>query len=70
MSKERTDRKGYWESELKSLGVEPRRQCELNDREELQSLVENIKKAYYQDYKTAYNEDTQEADEILLAHTN
>jgi ABC-type uncharacterized transport system substrate-binding protein len=51
-----SDKKDYWENELKSLGIEPRRQNELNDKEEeLQALAESIKAVYYQDYKTAYS---------------
>ncbi len=53
--KERPDKKDFWENELKSLGVEPRRQNELNDKEELQALAEIIEQVYYQDYKTAYD---------------
>jgi hypothetical protein len=53
--KEHPARKEYYQNELKSLGVEPRRQNELNDKEELQALVEIIKQVYYQDYKIAYD---------------
>jgi hypothetical protein len=53
--KERPDNKEYWQNELKSLGIEPRRQNELNDKEELQALAEIIKQVYFQDYKTAYS---------------
>jgi hypothetical protein len=53
--KERPDNKGYWQNELKSLGIEPRRQNELNDKEELQALAEIIKEVYFQDYKIAYS---------------
>ena len=53
--KERPDNKEYWQNELKSLGIEPRRQNELNDKEELQALAELIKEVYFQDYKTAYS---------------
>jgi hypothetical protein len=53
--KERPDNKEYWQNELKSLGIEPRRQNELNDKEELQALAEIIKEVYFQDYKTAYS---------------
>ena len=52
--KERPDKKDFWENELKSLGIEPRKQNELNDKEELQALAEIIKEVYYQVYKTAY----------------
>ena len=53
--KERPDEKEYWQNELKSLGIEPRRQNELNDKEELQALAEIIKEVYFQDYKAAYS---------------
>ena len=53
-TKERPDKKNFWENELKSLGIEPTRQNELNDKEELQALADIIKQVYYQDYKTAY----------------
>jgi hypothetical protein len=53
--KERPDRKDYWQNELNSLGIEARRQNELNDKEELQALVEILKEVYFQDYKTAYS---------------
>jgi hypothetical protein len=50
-----SDKKDYWQNELKSLGIEPWRQNELNDKEELEALAEIIKEVYYQDYKTAYS---------------
>jgi hypothetical protein len=53
--KERPDKKEYWQNELKSSGIEPSRQNELNDKEELQALAEIIKQVYFQDYKTAYS---------------
>jgi hypothetical protein len=56
--KERPDNKEYWQNELKSLGIEPRRPNELNDKEELQALAEIIKEVYFQDYKIAYSSDT------------
>jgi hypothetical protein len=55
LKEEHPDKKDYWQNELKSLGIEPRRQNELNDKEELQALAEIIKEVYYQDYKTAYS---------------
>jgi hypothetical protein len=54
--KEHTDNKEYLKSELKSLGVEPKRKNQLNDKEELQNLSDNIKQAMFQDYKIAYSE--------------
>jgi hypothetical protein len=57
-----SDKKDYWQNELKSLGIEPRRQNELNDKEELEALAEIIKEVYYQDYKTAYSSNQGEED--------
>jgi hypothetical protein len=64
--KERPDNKEYWQNELKSLGIEPRRQNELNDKEELQALAEIIKEVYFQDYKIAYssNQDENSREEV------
>ena len=46
----------YWESELDSLGIESKRKTELNDKEELENLADNIKQAMFEDYKVAYSE--------------
>ncbi len=51
-----SDKKDFWENELKSLGIEPKRENELNDKAELEALAEIIKQVYYQDYKTAYSD--------------
>ena len=56
MSKERKDKKDFWQNELRSLGIEPKRNNEMNDKEELEALADNIKQVYYQEYKTAYDE--------------
>jgi hypothetical protein len=63
-----SDKKDYWQNELKSLGIEPRRQNELNDKEELEALAEIIKEVYYQDYNTAYNSNQGEdnKEEVIL----
>jgi hypothetical protein len=42
-------------TELKSLGIDPKRKNNLNDKEELQELVDNIKQSMIQDYRTAYS---------------
>lgn len=39
MAKEQPDKDEYWQSELRSLGVEPKRKNDLNDREELEALA-------------------------------
>lgn len=45
----------YYESDLRSLGIEPARMNDLNDAVELQSLAANLKDSMYQDYKMAYS---------------
>jgi hypothetical protein len=39
-----SNKKEYWQDVLKALCIEPRRQDELNDKEELQALAKIIKK--------------------------
>jgi len=46
----------YWQNELDSLGIEPKRKTELNGEEELEKLADIIKQAMFQDYKVAYSE--------------
>jgi hypothetical protein len=41
---------------LDSLGIEPKEKKELDDKEELENLSDNIKQAMFQDYKLAYSE--------------
>jgi hypothetical protein len=54
--KERNDHHHFWNDELRSLGIEPKRHNELNDDDdELEHLVDIIKLSMYQDYKTAYS---------------
>ena len=48
---------GYWRNELDSLGIEPKRKKEPNNKEELENLADNIKQAMFQDYKVAYSEE-------------
>jgi hypothetical protein len=54
--KEYSDRYGWWLNELDSLGIVPTKTNELNDKQEISDLSENIKQILYQDYKTAYSE--------------
>ncbi len=54
--KEHTDNKEYLTNELESLGIEPKKKNQLNDKEELQNLSDNIKQSMFQDYKVAYSE--------------
>jgi hypothetical protein len=37
----------YWQNELDSLGIEPKRKTELNDAEELENLADIIKQAMF-----------------------
>lgn len=53
-SEKNTEKQDYWKTELRSLGLDPKKTTELNDKNELKALTENLKQAYYQDYKTAY----------------
>lgn len=43
--------------ELGSLGIDCKRKNELNGKEELEALAAAIKEVYFQDYKTAYDDD-------------
>ena len=54
--KERPEKYGWWLNELESLGVSPK-VCsnELNDKQEVSDLAENLKQVFYQEYKTIYN---------------
>ena len=61
IKKEQTGKKEYWHNELNSLGIEPKQENELNDKDELAALADNIKQVYYQNYKTAY--DREETDD-------
>ncbi len=47
---------GYWQSELDSLGIEPKQKDELDDKEELENLADIIKQSIFEDYKVAYSE--------------
>jgi hypothetical protein len=46
----------WWLNELESLGVTPKVKNELNDIQETSNLAENLKQAFYQAYKEAYND--------------
>ena len=55
IKKEYSDRYGWWLNELDSLGIVPKKTNELNDKQEISDLSENIKQILYQDYKAAYS---------------
>ena len=46
----------WWLNELESLGVTPKVKNELNDMQETRNLAENLKQAFYQAYKQAYDD--------------
>jgi hypothetical protein len=46
---------GYWQTELRSLGVDLKRNNELDESHELQYLSDKVKLSMYQDYKMAYS---------------
>ncbi|MGB6672877.1 MAG: hypothetical protein WBE34_10615 [Candidatus Nitrosopolaris sp.] len=48
---EHPERYGWWLNELESLGIATKRTNELNDLNELRNLTDNIKRAFYQEYK-------------------
>ena len=56
--------------ELKSLGIDPKRKNELNNKEELETLVDNVKQSMYQDYKTAYSDKGSKHEEETKATVN
>jgi hypothetical protein len=43
-------------NELESLGLSVKKINDLNDNYELESLIENIKQTWIQDYKTCCND--------------
>lgn len=56
------------QSELSSLGVDCKRKNELNGKEELEAHATAIKKVYFQDYKTGYDDDNDIHKEIDKSH--
>ena len=43
--------------DLCSLGIDPRKKNELNDKNELAELADNIKQSMYHDYKVAFSKE-------------
>jgi hypothetical protein len=43
--------------ELKSLGISPNRTNELNNKEEISNLIENIKQRYLKEYRIVYHDE-------------
>jgi hypothetical protein len=46
--------------ELESLGINVKKINDLNDIQEFENLIENIKQTYFQDYKTCYDDQRKE----------
>ena len=55
----------YLQNELSSLGIDCKRRNEFNDKNELEALATAIKEAYFQDYKTAYDNEDNNQREII-----
>jgi hypothetical protein len=47
------ERYRWWRNELASLGIIVKKRNELNDLRELGDLTENIKRTFFQDYKSS-----------------
>jgi hypothetical protein len=58
------DDENYWQNELSSLGIECKRKNELNDKEELRAHTTAIKESYFQNYKTAYDDNHIQIDKL------
>jgi hypothetical protein len=56
--------------DLRSLGINPKRKTELNDKKELEELAENLKQSMLQDYKTAYGKKGKEYEAESKATVN
>jgi hypothetical protein len=54
----------YLQRELSSLGIECKRMNEFNDTDELEALATAVKEVYFQDYKTAYDENNSQREII------
>ncbi|AIF83720.1 hypothetical protein NTE_01659 [Candidatus Nitrososphaera evergladensis SR1] len=56
--------------DLLSLGINPRRKTEFNDKNELAELAENLKQALLQDYRMAYSDRGHEYEEEAKSTVN
>ena len=48
--------------ELESLGINVKKINDLNDLQEIENLIENIKQTYFQHYKTCYDDRRKEGE--------
>jgi hypothetical protein len=58
--KEYPEKYSWWLNELESLGLVVKKANDINDITEVSSLTDSIKQVMFQDYKTCYNEETEE----------
>ena len=58
--KEYPEKYSWWLNELESLGLAAKKANDINDIIEVSSLTDSIKQVMFQDYKTCYNEETEE----------
>ena len=52
--------------ELESLGINVGKINDLNDLQEFENLIENIKQTYFQDYKTCYDDQQKEEIDCMI----
>jgi hypothetical protein len=52
--------------ELESLGLNVGKINDLNDLQEFENLIENIKQTYFQDYKTCYDDQQKEEIDCMI----
>jgi hypothetical protein len=55
---ENPQKDNWWINELESLGVSVKVRNELNDTQETSNLAENLKQIFYQAYKEAYDNES------------
>jgi hypothetical protein len=56
--------------ELESLGINVGKINDLNDLQEFENLIENIKQTYFQDYKTCYDDQQKEEIDCMIPFNN
>ena len=59
-TKEYPEKYSWWLNELESLGLAVKKANDINDIAEVSNLTDSIKQGMFQDYKTCYNEETEE----------
>jgi hypothetical protein len=56
--------------DLHSLGIDPSKKSELNDKKELAELADIIKQSMYHDYKMAFSKEGQDHEEEAKSTVN